>query len=175
MRRLLGLAGFLFCVAFLALAAPPAFGSDRNAGSESRELDKLRSDGEAAIARQDYGAATVAYTELYRRTLQPEGLYRLGILANAQGRLLDAQDLMRRYLSDARFDPAGSVSKTAEAQRILSLPRPPSGTINVIGARGSLVLVDGLLIGALPLSRPLLCAPGKRKLAIMDGPRRLEE
>jgi hypothetical protein len=168
-------AGLLFCAALVVWAAAPAWGRDRKEDREAHALAQLRRDGEAAITGKDFAAAARAYHELYRRTLQPEGLYRLGILAHTQGRLLAAQDLLRRFLSDARFDPSASAAEAAEAQRILSLPRPPSGKVNVIGERGALVLVDGNLVGALPLSRPLLCEPGKRKFTIEDGPRRQED
>jgi tetratricopeptide (TPR) repeat protein len=175
MTPLRRLAGVVFCAALVISATAPSWGRDRKEEREAHELAQLRHDGEAALTRQDFAAAARAYQELYRRTLQPEGLYRLGILAQAQGRLLAAQDLLRRFLSDARFDPSASAAEAAEARRILALPRPASGKVNVIGERGSLVFVDGSLVGALPLSRPLLCEPGKRKFTIEDGPRRLED
>lgn len=172
-RRYLGI---VLCAALVVSAVvPSALGRNRKEDRISRDVAKLRADGEAALAGKDFAAASRAYTELYRRTLQPEGLYRLGVLAHAEGRVLDAQDLMRRFLSDPRFNPAESEAEAAEANRILALPRPPSGKVSIIGSRGTLVLVDGHLVGALPLSRPLLCAPGKRKFTLEDGSRRQEE
>jgi hypothetical protein len=74
LRRLVG---FLCAVALLVSAARPAFCGDRKSARAAREIDRLRSDGEAALARKDFAAARQAYSELYRRTLQPDGLYRL--------------------------------------------------------------------------------------------------
>lgn len=156
----------------------PAVARSRGERHRVRDViaaDQLRSEGEAALARKDFAAATRAFTDLYRRTLQPEGLYRLGVLAQAEGRLLDAQDLMRRFVSDTRFDPADSATEAAEAHRILALPRPASGRVSVVGERGTLLFLDGRLVGALPLSRPLLCAPGKRLLTLENGQSRQEE
>lgn len=170
--------GLLLLVALALLTERSAVARSHGERSQAREAlaaERLRGEGAAALARKDFAEARRAYTELYRRTLQPEGLYRLGILAHAEGRLLDSQDLMRRFVSDSRFDPTESPAEAAEAQRILALPQLPSGKISVIGERGTLVLVDGRLVGALPLARPLLCTPGKRKLVLEDGQRIQEE
>lgn len=148
---------------------------ERSRAREVQEAERLRAEGAAALARKDFPEARRAYTELYRRTLQPEGLYRLGILAYAEGRQLEAQDLMRRFVSDPRFDATESAAEAAEAQRILALPQPPGGKISVIGERGTLVFLDDRLSGVLPLARPLLCASGKRKLVLENGQRIQEE
>lgn len=176
-RSCLGALALLGAVLAVLPVRPAAARSreERNQVREAREATRLRSEGEAALGRKDFAAATRAYTELYRRTLQLEGLYRLGTLASAEGRLLDAQDLMRRFISDSRFDPAENAREAAEAQRILALPRPPGSKVSVIGERGTLVFVDGRLVGSLPLSRPLLCAPGKRTLVLENGRSRQEE
>lgn len=170
--------GLLLLIALALLAERAAVArshGERSQARQAQEAERLRAEGAAALAGKDFAEAGRAYTELYRRTLQPEGLYGLGILAYAEGRQLAAQDLMRRLVSDSRFDPTESPAEAAEAQRILALPQLPSGKISVIGERGTLVWVDGRLVGALPLARPLLCTPGKRKLVLEDGQRTQEE
>lgn len=153
----------------------PAVAKVRKPDTEEQDLAKLRSDGDAALAKQEFSVARRAFTEYYKRALLPDGLYRLGLLADAEGRVLDAQDLMRRFVSDPRFDAPTFENEAKEAQRILALPRPPNGKVTVIGERGVLLMIDGRLVGGLPLSRPLLLAPGKRMLAIEDGSRRQRE
>lgn len=164
-------------VASLAAGAPAAGpGSGARAGAHTaRTTERLLRQAEEALQAKDYDAAARAFTELYKQTRQPDTLYRLGMLAEAQGRLLDAQDLLRRFLSDPRFDPAASVVDEAEARRVLLLPRPPSGKVNVIGGSGTLVYLDQRLVGSLPLARPLLVAPGKHTLTLEDGERRQQE
>ena len=156
-----------------ALAA--GSGGARAGAHATRAGDRLLRQAEEALQAKDYEAAAHAFTELYKQTRQPDILYRLGMLAEAQGRLLDAQDLLRRFLSDPRFDPAASVVEEAEARRVLALPRPPSGKVNIIGASGTLVYLDQRLVGSLPLARPLLVAPGKHALTLEDGARRQQE
>lgn len=176
--------GALAAVVAIAAGVPgpaAAAGSARAAQTEQR----LRQQGQEALTAKDYDAAARAFTELYRLTRQPEGLYHLGIVAHAQGRLLDAQDLLRRFLSDPRTELLSSaaagpeagplVERQAEARRILALPRPPSGKLNLIGASGTLVYLDARLVGSLPLSRPLLVAPGKHTLQLEDGGHRQQE
>lgn len=168
-----GLAALLFALRVSVLATVPAYaaGTARSPHSEER----LYSQGNAALQAKDYAAATQAYSELYRLTRRPEALYQLGIIAQAQGRLLEAQDLLRRFLSDPRFDPSSSAPLEVEAQRILALPRPPSSKVNIIGSSGTLVTLDQRVVGSLPLARPLLVTPGKHVLLLEGGVRRQQE
>lgn len=160
-----------WCGVITPLAAARSRGGG-DAEQKGHNLEKLRSDGEAALARKDLVAAEHLFTEFYRRTRRPIGLLHLGLLAHAKGQLLDAQDLLRRFQSDPRLSPEVREEAVTEAQRILALPRPACGKVNVIGDLGALVSLDGRLLGTMPLSRPLLIAPGKHTLAIEDGAHR---
>lgn len=164
-------------LASLTSGAPAsAAGSGGRTGAHAaRASDRLQRQAEEALQAKDYDGAARAFTELYKQTRQPDTLYRLGMIAEAQGRLLAAQDLLRRFLSDPRFDPAASVAEESEARRVLALPRPPSGKVNIIGGSGTLVYLDQRLVGSLPLARPLLVAPGKHTLVLEDGARRQQE
>lgn len=167
----LGFAAALTVVAMSAAATAHAAGAPR----AQHNLERLRAAGDAALTAKDYDAAVRAYSELYRLTQQPDMLFQLGIVAAAQGHLLDAQDLLRRFLSDPRFDPSVSEAKEQEARRILALPRPPSAKVNIIGTSGTLVAVDQRLVGRLPLARPLLISPGKHTLMLEEKGRRQQE
>ncbi|HRI54570.1 MAG TPA: PEGA domain-containing protein, partial [Pseudomonadota bacterium] len=136
-----------------ALARPPAPG---HAALVQR--------GEAALRAGELAAAEQALTAAYLQAPHAELLFLLGRLALAQQQLLTAQDLMRRYLNDPTATP--DPEKTAEAQRVLSQLRPPSGKVRVQGDPGGFVLLDGRLLGRLPLVQPLLAAPGAHTVAI---------
>jgi hypothetical protein len=170
----------------LSFSVPSAAARPTRRPVPSREAlaaERLRHAGEQALLAKDFPAAATAFTELYRGSQSPLGLYLLGTLALAEGRVIEAQDLLRRYLADPLLEPADSGQKGGpktdteqqEARRVLALPRPPAGEIAVIGDRGTLVSLDGRLVGALQLSRPLLVAPGKRRLALQRGTRKQEE
>lgn len=102
----------------------------------------------------------------YRDQPQPELLRVLGLLAEKQGRILRAQDLLRRYFADPLAQPDEKARD--DAQRILGLPRPAHGELQVRGERGAILLVDNEIAGTLPLPQPLLLPVGSHKVT-MEG------
>ena len=112
----------------------------------------------------EYPAALKRAEEIYRQSPGPELLLQMGLLSDGMGKVLDAQDFLRRYLADPLVD-ANSPGR-AEAERILAKPRPPSGEVQIIADQNGIVLMDGRLVGSLPLSAPLLVAPGKHNVAL---------
>src|SRR5262249_25769596 len=106
--------------------------------------------------------AAQALSAAYRLWPSPETLYQLGALALAEGRTIEAQDAMRRYLRDTQDDEASP--QRQEAQRILQLLAPPSGEVNIVGERAALVLIDDRLLGVLPLPLPLLLPIGEHRV-----------
>ena len=179
----------------------------------SAQADRLRAQGVAALQANDPGAAGRALSQAYAASPSPQGLFLLGRLAQAEGRTLDAQDLMRRFLADPDLDregdspaspkagsatappspapatpspaptttpgPAAAATGLAadiqEAERILALPRPPAGTLNILGERGTHIYIDGRLVGELPLSLPLLLSPSEHKVWLERGQKRIED
>lgn len=154
-----------------AEAAGPAPGGGRRGGL-SAAAQALCEKGKAALHAKDYAAARSALEQAYRAAAVPEVLFLLGQVAEADGRLLEAHDLMRRFLIDPARRP--DEAAVAEAQRVVKLPRPPSGQIVVLGAPGSLVMVDDRLLGSVPLAQPLLVSPGEHRLSLQLGSRRLD-
>ena len=150
----------LLLAVLLAMPSREALGK----GAQSAQVSALVQRGEAALQSGDLVTAEQALTAAYRQTPHAELLFQLGRLAAAQEQLLSAQDLMRRYLNDPAATP--DPVKAAEAQKVLARPRPPSGKVRVQGDRGGLVLLDGRLLGRIPLVQPLLAAPGRRTVAI---------
>lgn len=137
---------------------------------------KLFDQGVAALAERKFSVAEQSLAAAYRIAASAEALFYLGALAFAEGRVLAAQDLMRRYLADPRLDAAqGDAPELVEAQRILALARPAHGKLSVVGEVGTLVRIDGRLAGSLPLSRPLLVAPGQHRLELEWASQRQEE
>jgi len=127
---------------------------------------------EAAIARSDFAEAHRILDESYRQAPQAMKLYLLGLLAQAEGRSLDAVDLFRRFLAD----PGPETTEAQEvAQKVVALPRPLVGEVLVQGERGWVLSVDERPVGVLPLPTPLLLSPGPHKLVISLGGKRQEE
>lgn len=112
----------------------------------------------------DYAALTRQLEAAYRQTPTPELLYKLGIFTQLLGRSIESQDLMRRYLADPLTGPGAAGWQQAE--RIVALPRPPSGEVQVVADEEGLLLIDGRLAGALPLALPLLVPVGKHVISL---------
>ncbi len=178
-------------------------GDKAERGAAQAEL--LRGQGLTALQAANYGEASRLLSQAYAAAPSPQGLFLLGRLAAAEKRGLDAHDLMRRFLADPDLDrdsegatavappaaspspaPAGTASAAPvaltglaadikEAERIVALPRPPAGTLNILGERGTLIYIDGRLVGALPLALPLLVSPSEHKVVLERGQKRIED
>lgn len=163
----------LLAIPFLADEAWARHEGGAKVDRRTREqAEQLRSDGAAALATKDLEAAKQALYQSYQRNPVSETLYFLGLLAAAEGRAIEAQDLLRRFLREAAetVEPA----QQKEAQRILAQPTPPFGELDIQGERGALVSVDGRLLGVLPLSQPLILAGGVRSVQLGQGTRKLD-
>lgn len=112
----------------------------------------------------DFPTLTRQLETAYRAAPTPELLYQLGLLAQLQGKSIEAQDLMRRYLADP-LTPPGSAGR-ADAERMVTLPRSLHGEVQVVADDEGLILVGGRVVGALPLALPLLLPIGKYTVAL---------
>lgn len=118
----------------------------------------------AAKAVTDFPAATRRLEEAFRKTPSSETLYQLGLLSDAQGKVAEAQDFMRRYLADPTTD--ANAPGRVEAERVVALPRPQSGEVQVLADQYGFVSVDGRLVGTLPFSVPLIMPVGQHVVTV---------
>ncbi|MFO0572760.1 MAG: PEGA domain-containing protein [Polyangia bacterium] len=134
----------------------------------------VRSAGQAAASTGSAvaGGAQARLEQAYARELSPGLLCQLGLVAAEGGQELAAQDLLRRCRRDAR---PGSLSEELlrRSEAVLAQKRAPSGELSVLGPRRALLSVDGRLLGALPLSQPLLLGPGPHEVRLRLGGREL--
>ena len=185
MKRLAALVGLAVMLLGLPLATarrhgkPAAEGAaaaaprpTSGAASKAREL---LLEGSTALVSGDLAAASVALTEAYRLAQLPAALYQLGALAAQQGRLLAAQDFMGRYLADPAIETTPDSAEQAEARRVVAQPSPAHCSLLILGDSGTQVLIDGNLVGVIPLSQPLLVTPGEHKVGLEADSRRLIE
>ena len=139
----------------------------------ARAAEPLLVQGQAALAAGDYRAAQTVLTAAYRKSPGPEILFALGKVAAAQGRGVAARDLLRRYLQETSGDSESPNQK--EAQQLVEKAIEASGEVEVLGARGALVLVDDQPVGVLPLPLPLLLPLGSHRVTVELGEQRVEE
>lgn len=141
--------------------------------ADVQQASKLLTDGKAALIAKTIEPAKTLFEDAYRKNPSAEVLFQLGKLAEAEGRMVAAQDVMRRYLHETAGDEEGPDQK--EAQRIAQLVSAPAGEVHVLGARGAWVVVDDHLVGALPLPLPLLLESGNHRIIVELGDQRIEE
>jgi len=178
--------GLLFLLCAYAVFAPAAEArrparERAGTGSESPDDETLEQAHRAlaaartALAGRNAREAYRSAVEAFRMARLPEALLMLGKVALAEGRSLDAQDLMRRYLADPNLESAPGSPEQLAAERIAEQPYGTAAKLTISGDRGTLVLIDGRLVGALPLSRPLLLSPSSHKVELLRGKRSLED
>ena len=130
-------------------------------GPLADKLAKLMADGTAALIANDPARAQPLLEQAFRIKPTPELLYQLGKVAEAQGQSIVAADLYRRYLETGA---TATDEKSADSLRKQVLAVPPSvSEVTVAGSSGAFLLIDGRLVGTLPLNRPLLLAPGPHR------------
>lgn len=163
---------------------PAGAGAQTEGTAESPEKAQLAAAAKA-MAGRDFSTARRLLEESYRSSASAEILFQLGLLAEAEGRVVEAQDLMRRYLADPTVEgapdstaakaptaagerpaPSPAQSSLDQAQRIINLPRQPSGEVSVQSERGTLVKVDDRVVGVLPLPLPLLMPTGSHTVTL---------
>lgn len=173
-RSLLRSVGGLALVA--ALAAPGAAAARRKPAPPSTpapttgpSATQLVQRGVLALAMRDFNAAYAALAEAYRLDPQPDTLYQLGVVRFAEGSIVAAHDLLRRYRADPRSQEPAAAAHRSEAERILGRPRPPSGEVRINTRAGDTVLVDGRLVGTGALPLPLLVTAGVHELGVSRG------
>lgn len=134
------------------------------------KADQLIAAAVEARKGHDFAAAYRQLAEAYRVAPLPEVMYQLGGLAQDEGRTVDAYDLFRRYCAEVGSDNAQPLAAT-----VVRGPRPQSGEVNVTGDRGSYVQVDDRLVGTLPLTQPLVLAPGVHRILVELGARKQQD
>lgn len=180
-RRARSLRGLLL-LALLICLSPLAWGRTGTTrphakeGRATQQAEALIAQGIAARTAKQTAQAAVLFQRAYMLAPQPHILYQLGLLALDDGRPLDAQDLLRRFLADPTLDsdPTGDPAQQ-EAERILLLASEPSASLTILGDRGTLVWIDGHFVGSLPLSLPLLVTPREHRVLLQRGARTLED
>lgn len=175
-RRRRGL--WLACVLGVCCAVSAAWAKRPRPDDKEDPADKaaqLLSTAKSALLAGDLGTAGQQAVQILRTSAAAESLLILGRIAQTQGRTLDAHDFLRRYLAAPDLDLPPEDPESVQIRQFLASPRPPSAKLYVTGDRGTVVVIDRRPVAVLPLSRPLLIAPGDHALVLERGSARLED
>ena len=134
---------------------PPSGSQDGSAGI----LDGLR-----ALESRQILKARQSFEHAYRSSSIPEALYHLGRVAQLDGMPMLAADLFRRYrdLVGGQIDPP--VKAVIDAH--LATQKQPVSEVRLAAPDGSLLWLDGQLLGRSPLPGPALLSPGQHQFAL---------
>jgi hypothetical protein len=139
----------------------------------SATIESVLSQAKAATEGRDFQAAYRLLSGAYQAQPQPLLLHGLALLAAAEDRTVEAQDLWRRFLADPSLDARATERGLAQS-RLLALPLIAAGEVSVGASRGALVELDGRVVGVAPLSAPLLVRTGRHRVAVTLGRWRAE-
>lgn len=138
-------------------------------GQSARTLEHARQLLTQATASREAGQLDLAQQQLeqaYRHYPLPEVLYQLGLVAQKQDQKTRAADLFQRYLDSA----ADQVDRAAESacRAFLASKRGAEVAAQVVGADGTVLLVDDRLVGVLPLPGPVLLTVAPHRFSIEE-------
>lgn len=155
-------------LALSLLGGPAGAAGVKGKKAEQAQLAQKITEGEEALKRKDLDAAQRIFYEVYRADPSPRTLYYLGAVAAARSSVVEARDLLRRFLADPNVEPTDPLR--VEAQKLIEgLPVQPAGEVMVNAPRGSYIEADGRLLGVAPLSLPLLLPSGAHQITVEQG------
>ena len=142
----------LCCVLLVALA--PAFAQAEEAPPPvASDAARLKSEGDDAMQRLDYGQALALYDKAYALEKSPALLYNRGRALQALGRFPDALEALEAFDAQA---PEELKSRVPKLRELIADVRGKVSVLvldaNVSGAR---VVVNSRVIGATPLGGPV--------------------
>lgn len=141
-------------------------------GRAAADVDpRVLESAQAALAK-DPARAQQILEQAYRSSRDPQLFLHLGRAALAAGRKAGAADLFRRYL-DSLGERTDEAAQREVAAHLNSLGAT-LGEVLVTAEGGGLLLVDGHLVGALPLPGPVLVEAGPHRFRVEVGPKRYE-
>lgn len=149
----------------LTSAAAQASSSKRSKDVPPTAVRRLTREAQRELAAGKLAQAWQKQEQAYTAWPAIDGLYRLGRIAEAQGRAVRAADFYRRYLAAAGSDVDEQVKATLRAY-ITSRQEPTSEVDVASGDAGALLRLDSEVAGVLPLSAPLLVTAGEHRFTI---------
>jgi hypothetical protein len=167
----------LFCFATLACAASRASAQPVDPATRA-SARQLAEDAAEDYAKGDYTAAFERYTRADKLVPLPTLSVRIARCLDKLGRLVEAAE---RYLEATRM-PLGDdarglqaeAQKQAEAERTALLARVPSIVVEVAGALGATVTIDGAALPEALLGAKRMVDPGKHRVVVARGAARVE-
>lgn len=169
MQGLRGARGPLLC-GWLGLVLP-GVASGQPVDPRSRAVELLSAVDQALSAR-DSAKADKLLEQAVLKVPPSELALRLMRLAELEGRAVEAVDQKRRYLDLLGDGADGQGRAQLDAQQ--KALREPVAEVEILGPSGSVLSVDGRVVGVLPLPSPMLLSAKSHRFRIQTGKGRFE-
>lgn len=168
MPTVVRLASYLIVFAAL-LSAAPAHGQDAKA-----EAKKHFQRGLELVGENDYAAAVIEFERAYEKSPHFAVLYNLGQAYLAQGRPVEAVDILKRYLTEGGTKIPSARKKQVEVEIARQSARIATLSLEV-SPPGVSVKIDGREVGKSPFPSPIRVGVGEHTIvASLDGYRSSE-
>ena len=159
-RAPVGAIGFVLAL----LVSATAFGQSDAA---KKRAQALQVEGLGLLQKGDSRAALQKFDEAFRLVPSPKILFNRGKAHRALGEDVAALADFERFLDEAPYAPKES---RVEAERAVQALRPKLAYLEIqVEDVGSTVSVDGGEIGAAPLPRPVVLAPGTHEVRVVKS------
>jgi len=156
--------GTLRALGLLVLAVsllPVSAAADEATEQEARRLFE---DGVAALQREDYATALVAFQRARELSDRPILLYNIGMCHRALLQYPEAIQAFREFLGEMNTDPSSAETRRQVVELIADMEANLSNVTVLVGVDGASVYLDSELIGTAPLARPVQVGPGSHVL-----------
>lgn len=159
-----GLFGLFLAAHSAPGAAVWAAGSEDSTAIGNNPALGVLQEGLRALEAKQTPKARQYFERAYRMSAIPEALYQLGRVAQIEGNAILAADLFRRYrdLVGSQLEPV--VKAVIESHQ--AALKQPVCEVRLAGPEGSLLWVDGQLVGRSPLVGAALLSPGRHRFMI---------
>jgi hypothetical protein len=151
----------LLALVTVALIAPAA---RAQSDGDKKQAQALQVEGVRLMHKGNNRGALSKFEEAFRLVPSPKILFNRGKAHFALGDAAEALSDLERFLDEAPYAPEES---RAEAERTIQSLRPKLSYIEVqTDDVGSRVSIDGKEMGAAPLPRPVVVAPGAHEVRV---------
>lgn len=121
-------------------------------------------EGASRLDRGDAAGALELFRQAHATFPKSTYLYNIAIAAQASGEDVEALEMFERFLDEGRSQ--GGPERVADAERQRAALLPKVATLDVTGAPGGVLAIDGRDRGKLPLPRPVRLSPGTHEVTV---------
>jgi PEGA domain len=130
--------------------------------TDKKQAQALQVAGVHLMDRGDNRGALEKFEAAFRLVPSPKILFNMGKAHHALGHEVEAVTALERFLDEAPYAPKESRDA---AERLVQSLHPKLSYLDLVTDEvGSLISIDGHEIGTVPLSRPIVIAPGTHEV-----------